>query len=89
MMHVHTFFIALTVFLMGTLCFMQANALTTTGLGKKISLGLGIFWTCRLFVQFWGYSSALWKGKRMETVIHILFVLLWAYFSTVFWMNAF
>ncbi|WP_447640752.1 MULTISPECIES: hypothetical protein [Chitinophagaceae] len=89
MMYVHTFFIALTVFLMGILCIVQTDALTTTDLGKKVSWGLGVFWTCRLFVQFKGYSTLLWKGMGMETLIHILFILLWTYFSVVFWINAF
>lgn len=83
-MKVHTFFIALIVFLMGLLCFTSAFELTNTVLGKRISLGLGIFWSFRLLVQFFGYSSKLWKGKLKETIVHILFSLLWAYLSFVF-----
>ncbi|EJL71853.1 hypothetical protein [Chryseobacterium populi] len=86
MMIVHTIFIALTVFLMGLLCITSSNELTETSLGKKISLGLGIFWTIRLIVQFFGYSSELWKGKTFETVMHLFFSFLWLYISTVFWM---
>ena len=55
MMTVHTFFIALTVFLMGSLCLTSSAELIETNLGKKISLGLGLFWTVRLFIQFFGY----------------------------------
>ena len=84
MMIVHTFFIALTVFLMGLLCLTSATELVHTSLGKKISLGLGIFWTVRLFVQFFGYSSELWKGKPFETTVHILFSGFWLYLSAVF-----
>lgn len=89
MMYVHTFFIALTVLLMGMLCLLESQALATTSLGKKISLGLGVFWCCRLFVQLFGYSSKLWKGKPTETFIHIGFTLLWIYFSAIFFLNAF
>lgn len=85
-MVVHTFFIALTVFLMGLLCVTSSNELIYTNLGKKISLGLGIFWTIRLLVQFFGYSTTLWKGKRFETMIHVLFIFLWSYFSLIFWV---
>ena len=53
-------------------------------LGKKISLGLGIFWAIRLFIQFFVYSSDLWKGKKLETSIHILFSIFWTYFSSIF-----
>jgi hypothetical protein len=88
MMTVHTFFIALLVFLMGLLCLTSSNELTDTTFGKKISLGLGIFWTIRLVTQFFGYSSKLWKGKTFETTVHILFILLWAYLSFMFWVIA-
>ncbi|MAT53255.1 MAG: hypothetical protein CMN32_02160 [Saprospirales bacterium] len=87
MMTIHTFFIALTVFLMGLLCLTSAAELTETRLGKTISLGLGIFWSLRLIIQFFGYSPKLWKGKRYETIIHILFSALWLYLSIIFWMN--
>ena len=89
MIAVHTLFIALTIFLMGLLCLTSSNDLVETTLGKKISLGLGIFWAIRLIVQFCGYSSKLWKGKVFETLVHVLFSLLWAYLSTVFLISYF
>ena len=52
MMTIHTFFVALIVFLMGLLCLTSANELITTELGKTISLGLAVFWSLRLFIQF-------------------------------------
>ena len=88
MMTVHTFFIDLVVLLMGLLCLTSSTDLVETQLGKTISLGLGIFWVVRLFVQFFGYSSKLWRSKTFETVIHILFSLLWIYFSIVFFWSA-
>ena len=87
MMTIHTFFIALMVFLMGLLCITSSSELIETHLGKTLSLGLGIFWGIRLLVQFFGYSSALWKGKRFETFVHILFSGFWVYVNVVFWMN--
>jgi hypothetical protein len=84
MMTVHTFFIALTVLMMGILCLICATDLIETKLGKTISFGFGVFWSIRLFIQFFVYSNELWKGKRRETIIHILFSLLWFYFSFVF-----
>ncbi|MFT6127644.1 MAG: hypothetical protein ACJAVA_002136 [Flavobacteriaceae bacterium] len=89
MMTVHTFFIAFTVFLMGSLCLTSSSQLIETNLGKKISLGFGIFWSVRLFIQFFGYSSDLWKGKKLETSIHILFSILWLYISSIFLINYF
>jgi len=84
MMQIHTFFIALVVFLMGILCFTSSTELLETVLGKRIILGLAIFWGLRLLIQFFGYSSKLWKGKKFETIIHIIFSLLWGYISFIF-----
>ena len=88
MMLVHTFFIALVLFLMGILCITAANELIETKLGKMITFGLGIFWATRLFFQFFIYSATLWKGKTFETIIHILFIILWSYLSVVFFYSA-
>jgi hypothetical protein len=89
MMQVHTFFVALTVLLMGILCVTSYHELTCTVLGKKISLGFGVFWLARLIIQFFGYSSKLWKGLKFETTVHILFSLLWLYLTSVFFINYF
>ncbi len=83
-MQVHTFFIALTVLLMGVLCVTSATEITTTSFGKKISFGFGLFWLCRLLIQFFGYSSKLWKGKKFETIVHIVFSILWSFLSYTF-----
>ena len=84
MMYVHTFFIALVVLLMGILCLTSSTELVSTRLGKRIALGLGIFWLTRLFVQFFGYSAILWKGKLLESTIHVLFSAFWIYLSIIF-----
>ena len=84
MMYVHTFFIAFGVFLMGLLCLTSSDELVNTAFGKKISFGLGIFWGVRFVFQFFVYSSKLWKGKKFETIMHILFSCLWAYLTVVF-----
>lgn len=87
LMTIHTFFIALVVFLMGLLCLTSATELIETKLGNTLTLGLSIFWTTRLIIQFFGYSSKLWKGKALETTIHILSSVLWVYLSSVFWLS--
>lgn len=84
LMYVHAFFIALIVLLMGLLCLTSANELVHTNFGKRVSLGLAIFWIARLCIQFFGYSSKTWKGKKIETFVHIVFSMLWIYISTVF-----
>jgi len=84
MMYVHTFFVAFVVLLMGLLCLTSAAELVGTLLGRRVALGLGIFWLARLLIQFFGYSASLWRGKRFETVIHVLFSLLWLYLTVIF-----
>ena len=84
MMWVHTFFIAFVVFLMGLLCLTSSKEIVETALGKKIALGFGMFWMIRLMIQFFGYSSKLWKGKIFETIVHIVFSILWTYISFIF-----
>lgn len=86
MMKIHTFFIAFVVFLIGVLCFTSTKEIIETSLGKKIALGLGVFWSVRLFFQFFVYSSKLWRGKKFETIMHVLFTLFWVYMSTVFFI---
>jgi len=84
MMWVHTFFIAFTLLLTGSLCLLFATDLQQTELGRFVCFGLGLFWGIRLLFQFFVYSPSLWKGKKFETTIHVLFSLLWLYFSAVF-----
>jgi hypothetical protein len=86
MMYVHTLFLGVVLFLMGLLCTAEGPDLLHTRLGHWVLLGFALFWTLRLLIQFVGYSSSLWKGKVFETTIHILFSLLWTYFTFVLWM---
>ncbi len=85
-MYVHTFFIGLIILLMGLLCLTSPKEIMDTTLGNKIALGLSIFWGSRLITQFFWYSSKLWKGDKLRTLIHIIFSLFWAYLSTVFFI---
>ena len=89
LMTVHTFFIALTVFLMGVLCITSAHELQTTPLGRKILIGLAIFWGIRLLAQLFWYSPELWKGKLRETSFHIIFLTIWTSITVIFTMAAY
>lgn len=89
MMEVHTFYVAFTVFLFGILCFTSAVDLTGTAFGRNISLGLGIFWGIRLFIQFFIYSPKLWHGKKFETVMHFTFSVFWLYLTCIFLITYF
>lgn len=89
MMMVHTFFIALTLLLMGALCIYGSNEIVNTPFGRIIAVGLFIFWGVRLVFQFFVYSPKLWKGKPFETFMHIIFSLTWSYFTIIFGLIAF
>src|SRR4051794_22990231 len=80
MMHVHTFFIAFVLLMIGILCVSSSELLNTTELGHRVAFGLAVFWIARLVIQFFWYSTELWKGKPFETTVHILFSILWVYF---------
>ena len=84
MMYVHTFFVAFVVLLMGLLCLTSAPELIGTALGRKVLLGFGVFWMARLLIQFFGYSRELWRGKRFETGVHVIFSVFWTYLSVIF-----
>ena len=86
LMYVHSFFIALIVFLIGWLCVTSSSELIETTLGRRLALGLVVFWSIRLFIQFFGYSSEIWKGKTFETIIHILASAFWLYLSVLFFL---
>ena len=89
MMKVHSFFIGLTLLLMGLLCVTSPADLLGTDLGRRVALGFGVFWTARLLIQLFGYSPRLWRGKALETVVHVVLTITWAYFSAAFlWIAA-
>ena len=89
MMITHMIFIAITVFSIGLLCVAATQELIETPLGKKLCLGLSVFWALRLIFQLFVYSSKLWKGKTFETAIHLLAVCFWVYMGGVFGAVAF
>ncbi len=88
MVQVHTFFIGFTLLGIGVLCIASAHDLASTPLGRRISGGLAVFWALRLVFQHVVYSPDLWRGKRFETGVHLVFTFLWGYFTTVFSLAA-
>lgn len=87
-MYVHTFFIGLVVLMMGVLCLLYWDLLLQDKLGRIISFGISFFWFARFLCQLFVYSPKLWRGKKFETVVHILFTLLWVYFTVLFFLAA-
>ena len=83
--HVHTFFVALTVWMFGALTFFFTDELLQPSeLPAAILFGFTAFWAIRLLVQLFVYDSALWRGKRFETMMHIIFTCFWIYCISVY-----
>lgn len=77
---VHTFFIALVVVLLGVCSLFYADALLERSpLSRVFLAGIVVFWTCRLVVQFVVYDSAIWRGRRFYTFMHVAFSVFWIY----------
>jgi hypothetical protein len=43
-----------------------------------------MFWLCRLLAQFFAYDSAIWRGDRFRTFMHVAFALLWCYVTAIY-----
>ena len=85
MFYVHTFFIALTVALMGLLALLYSNDLLSgSRLARAVSTGLALFWGARLMFQWFVYDPTLWRGHRFNTIIHVVFTMLWAWYTATF-----
>lgn len=82
---VHCAFIVLTCAMFGVLSlFFTGLLLEPTPLARLVLIGLTTFWTLRLFMQLFVYSPDLWRGKRFETAMHVVFTGMWAYFAAVY-----
>lgn len=83
--HVHTIFICLTVVLMALPCLISPSIfLVRSEAGQWITGSFALFWTVRLYFQFFVYRSDLWRGKRLETFVHGWFVLIWLALGLLF-----
>ncbi len=83
--HVHTFFICFALVMMGTPCLFDPSVLLEKSrAGAWLAWSFSAFWTARLFVQWVIFPKRLWRGKRMETVIHIALSILWVALSALF-----
>ena len=86
--YVHTFFVALTVLLIGVLSVGWHDELLNSSLGTIMCYGIAGFWGIRASFQWFIYSPKLWRGKRLETLIHVLFSMLWVGLTTVYFLAA-
>jgi len=77
---VHAFFIGLTVAMLGAASLFFPDAiLDRAPLSRVFLTGVVVFWTCRLVIQFAVYDSAIWRGRRFYTIMHVVFSVFWVY----------
>jgi hypothetical protein len=89
---VHAGFIVLTLVLFGLLSLALADELLEpSSLARAVLAGLTLFWLARLLVQWLFYDRSLWRGKTLETSVHVTFTLVWLYFTATYsaalWLN--
>lgn len=83
--HVHTFFICLVLVLMGLPCLLDPRVfLEPSRAAAWLSWTFAVFWSTRLYVQWFVYQADLWRGKRMETFIHWWFTVVWTSLAGLF-----
>jgi hypothetical protein len=82
---VHTFFIGLGVMLAGAGSLFYADVLLRRdALSRAVLVAMTAFWLCRLLAQFLAYDSAIWRGNRFRTFMHVAFGMLWCYVTTTY-----
>lgn len=85
--HSHLFFLCLGLVLLAiALAFGAPAFVERSALGRWIAGVLLVFWTFRLYRQWFGFPQSLWRGKRFETRIHLAFTAVWVMVVTVFAM---
>ena len=89
--HVHAWFITITLAIFGvvTIRFAGELAAGTNSLGRWLAAGIGIFWLIRWLMQFFYYDSSHWRGKRAETIVHIVLIFLYGSLAGVYLLTAF
>jgi hypothetical protein len=82
---VHTFFICLVLVLMGLPCLLDPLVfLERSRAAIWLSSSFAVFWITRLYVQWFVYTADLWRGKKMETIVHAWFTVFWLFLATLF-----
>ena len=82
---VHAGFICIILGMFAALAlFYTRELLEPTPLSRAVLAALMIFWLLRLLTQWFVYDHRLWRGRRVETIVHAVFTGVWAYFTTTF-----
>jgi hypothetical protein len=73
------------LFLIGACTLFYTKALLGSGtLSRVVLTGFLLFWLIRLVFQFFVYDSAIWRGRRFYTVMHVVFSIFWTYVVLIY-----
>ena len=82
---VHAAFICVILVMFAALVLFYAkHLLEPTPLARAMLAALAIFWLLRLLTQWFVYDRRLWRGRRFETTVHLVFSGVWTYFAATF-----
>jgi hypothetical protein len=83
--HVHAAFICVILAMFAALALLYPrDLLEPTRLSRGLLAMLAVFWLLRLLTQWFVYDRRLWRGRRFETGVHVVFTGVWAYFAGTF-----
>lgn len=81
---VHVGFILLLLWLQGILLtFFPQVLLEHSSAGKALLIGIVAFWFYRLVAQLFIFDRRTWQGQRLNTLVHVIFTVLWVYLVAV------
>jgi hypothetical protein len=82
---VHTFFICFVLVMMGLPCLLEPGVfLEKSRAGAWLAWSFSAFWAVRFFFQWFVYPRDLWRGKRLETILHVWFTIVWLALAVLF-----
>jgi hypothetical protein len=89
--HVHAWFISLTLLMFGVLTWRFAADLASGSqpLCRWLACAIGCFWAIRVVLQMTYYSSSHWRGLPARTLIHIVLLIAYGGFASVYLTAAF
>ena len=83
--HVHTLFVCAVLVLMGLpALFAPTIFVERTRAALWMNWSYVAFWALRLYVQWCVFPRTLWRGKRLETRMHVMFTVIWIGLTILF-----
>ena len=88
---VHAWFISITLAIFGALTWRFASEFAhhDNPLACWLAAGIALFWSVRLVLQVFYYSSSHWRGQRGRALVHIALLLLYGGLACVYFWAAF